>query len=82
MNDEALVRTRLSSLLNAVMILDTAGVSCANALLSPTNDYEDAVQIETAISFGVDYIVAHDQFGFTKSPIPVRTAKEILSEMA
>ncbi len=79
LNDEVVVRSKLSALLQAVVVIGTSGQSVLSALNSPTTDYEDAVQIETAICEGVDYIVTRDGSGFSKSPIQAKTATEILS---
>jgi len=40
------------------------------------NDYEDALQIATAVKGNADFIVTNDKSGFTKSPIPVMTPEE------
>ena len=81
LHDESLVRAKLSDLLSAVEIADTRGSSCAVALTSPTTDYEDAVQIETALSQGIDCIVTRDSSGFSHSPIPAMDARSFLQRM-
>lgn len=79
LNDETKVRSKLSDLLQALSVVNTAGPSVVAALNSPTTDYEDAVQIETALSEGVDYIATRDKTGFSKSLIPAKTAGELLT---
>ena len=44
-------------------------------------DYEDAMQIISALSVGADCIITNDkQGGFDKSPIPVMTSQEFLQQ--
>jgi predicted nucleic acid-binding protein len=43
-------------------------------------DYEDAMQIVSAMAVDADYIITNDkQGGFNKSPIPIMTATEYLA---
>ncbi len=78
-HDEPIVRGHLSNLLDAVSVIDTAGACCIRALNSVTTDFEDAVQIETAIDEGVDCIVTRDGGGYSNSLIQVLTAGGLLS---
>lgn len=81
LHEESLVRAKLVDLLSAVTLVDTRGTSCAIALSSPTTDYEDAVQIETALSEGADCIITRDTSGFSHSLIPAMGAKQFLSRL-
>ena len=81
LHDEAIVRSKMSALLQAVHLVDTSRSACVSALQSPTGDYEDAVQIETALMEGVDYIVTRDSKDYTKSPVPAKSAEELISLM-
>ena len=79
LNDESVVRAKMFALLQSVTAVDTSASSAVMALNSPTTDYEDATQIETALIEGVDYIVTRDRPGFSKSPVQAKTALEIIS---
>ena len=45
------------------------------------SDYEDALQIASALETGLDAIVTRDPAGFAESPIQVVTAAELLAQL-
>ena len=47
-----------------------------------SSDYEDAMQIASAVAGRAAYIVTNDKSGFSKSPIPVVTPGELLKVMS
>ena len=59
LNDESAVRSRLMILLQTLTVTGTSSQSVIAALNSPTTDFEDAVQIETALCEGADYIATN-----------------------
>ena len=81
LHEESVVRSKLADLLQSVSVVDTKGVSCSVALASPTTDYEDAVQTETALIEGVDCIITRDASGFSLSPVPVKDPHAFLVEL-
>ncbi|MBO4653220.1 MAG: PIN domain-containing protein [Lachnospiraceae bacterium] len=71
LHDAERTKKALSSLFTVFALLDTTGSDCKAALLSETNDYEDAVLISTADRYGMDAIVTRNTHDFTRSPVPV-----------
>lgn len=71
-------RDTLNKLFTLFDVLDTAGLDCRNAVLSPVSDFEDAVMVETALRSEVDCIVTRNPRDFTKSPVPVYEPKAFL----
>lgn len=71
-------RDTLNKLFTLFDVLDTAGLDCRNAVLSPVSDFEDAVMIETALRNEVDCIVTRNTCDFAKSSFPVYHPKEFL----
>ena len=49
-------RDTLNKLFTLFDVLDTAGLDCRNAVLSPVSDFEDAVMIETALRNEVEHL--------------------------
>ena len=45
------------------------------------SDYEDALQIASALEAGVDAIVTRDPAGFAQSPVPAITPAELLAQL-
>ena len=70
-HDDTKSRTALDTLFKLLNVLDTTGLDCRKALLSPVSDYEDALMIETAKSFGMDCIITRNERDYSKSPLPV-----------
>jgi len=62
-------------------VLDTDGIDCRKAVLSPVSDYEDAVMIETALRNEMDCIVTRNEADYTKSPIPIYSSQEFLDKL-
>ncbi len=52
------------------------------ALHTPADDYEDAIQVVSALTIGADFIVSRDSKGFAQSPIPVLSPSELLQRLA
>lgn len=79
LHDEQKVRQLLQKLFSLFILLDTSALDCKKALLSATNDYEDAVLIETAVRYNMDCIITRNDRDFIHSPIPVLTPSTFLS---
>lgn len=71
-------RDVLNKLFTLFDVLDTAGIDCRKAVLSPISDFEDAVMIETAVRTETDCIVTRNERDFSKSPLPVYTPDQFL----
>ncbi len=76
-NDKA-SRDMLNKLFSLFDVLDTAGIDCRKAVLSPVSDFEVAVMVETALRSEVDCIVTRNPCDFVKSPVPVHEPKAFL----
>ena len=74
-HDDKASRDILNKLFALFDVLDTAGIDCRKAVLSPVSDFEDAVMVETALRSEVDCIVTRNPRDFTKSPVPVYEPK-------
>lgn len=77
-HDDKASRDILNKLFSLFDVLDTAGIDCRKAVLSPVSDFEDAVMVETALRSEVDCIVTRNPRDFTKSPVPVYEPKAFL----
>lgn len=77
-HDDKASRDILNKLFALFDVLDTAGIDCRKAVLSPVSEFEDAVMVETALRSEVDCIVTRNPRDFTKSPVPVYEPKAFL----
>jgi hypothetical protein len=60
-----------------VVALDRDLLEAADAW--PGSDFEDNIQVESAIRAGVDGIVTRDPHGFAGSPIPILRPADLLA---
>lgn len=60
-HDDKASRDILNKLFALFDVLDTAGIDCRKAVLSPVSDFEDAVMVETALRSEVDCIVTRNR---------------------
>ena len=77
-HDDKASRDILNKLFALFDVLDTAGIDCRKAVLSPVSDFENAVMVETALRSEVDCIVTRNPRDFVKSPVPVYEPKAFL----
>ncbi len=77
-HDDKASRDLLNKLFSLFNILDTAGIDCRKAVLSPISDFEDAVMVETALRNEMDCIVTRNTRDFVNSTVPVYEPKEFL----
>jgi predicted nucleic acid-binding protein len=74
-------RKAVSETLTAMMVCPVDRVVLESALNSGSADFEDAVQIFSAVAQGLEAIVTRDVQGFLSSPIPVLSIQELLQQV-
>ncbi|MBD2328237.1 PIN domain-containing protein [Alkalinema sp. FACHB-956] len=74
-------RQAVSETLAAMMICPVDRVVLESALNSGLPDFEDAVQIFSAVAQGLEAIVTRDAQGFLSSPIPVLSIQDLLQQV-
>ena len=74
-------REIVSKLFKLFDVLDTDGIDCKKAILSPIADYEDAVMIETAEREEIDCIVTRNVRDYSKSSVKVLTPEAFLKKI-
>lgn len=74
-------RQAVSEILTAMMICPVDRVVLELAFNSGIADFEDAVQIFSAVNQGSEAIVTRDTQGFLSSPIPVLSIQELLQQV-
>ena len=76
-----LAREAVSSTLETMTICPVNRNVLEAAFASGLKDFEDAVQIYSAIAQNLDAIVTPDTKGFVSSPIPVYTVQKLLEKL-
>jgi predicted nucleic acid-binding protein len=74
-------RQAVSETLTALMVCPVDRVVLELAFNSGLPDFEDAVQIFSAVAQGLEAIVTRDAQGFLSSPIPVLSIQELLQRV-
>lgn len=74
-------RQAVSEILTAMMICPVDRDVLESAFNSDLADFEDAVQIFSAVNQGLEAIVTRDSQGFLNSPIPVLSIQELLQQV-
>lgn len=74
-------RQAVSETLTAMAICPVDRAVLELALDSRLNDFEDAVQIFSAVTQGLEAIVTRDSQGFSSSPMPVLSIQELLQQL-
>lgn len=69
----------LASVLKLITVVDMPASVVRNAFASKVTDFEDALQVETAMHFGADLILTRNIKDFRNSPIPVLTPSQFLA---
>ncbi len=72
----------LKQLTKTIKIVDTTSDDCRRALVSGRNDFEDALEIESAIREDMDFIITRNTKDYANSPVQICTPEEFISEMA
>jgi len=74
-------RQAVSEILTAMMVCPVARGVLELAFNSGLADFEDAVQIFSAVTHGLEAIVTRDAQGFLSSPLPVLSIQELLQQI-
>jgi predicted nucleic acid-binding protein len=75
---EKVLRANLIKLNEHMQILPVTEKEIQHALSSNYQDFEDAVQVFTALNGKIDYIITRNIKDFKLSPIPALTADQFL----
>ena len=75
------LRVVLRTLLKYVSVVPVGAKAISDAIENFASDFEDEVQLRSAIAAGADVIVTRDKDGFVNSTIPVLTPTEFLDKM-
>ncbi len=76
------VRQHIASLLTVLDVAPVNGSVLNVALNLPTTDFEDGVQISSAVAVRADAIVTRNIPDFANSPLPILTPTELLAQLA
>ena len=82
LHNEKNIRDIISTLLDSFALVDSTGENAVRALSSDVNDYEDALMIETAVSYVVDGIVTRNLKDYRKSSIRIYSPEDLLAVLA
>jgi predicted nucleic acid-binding protein len=74
-------RQAVSEMLTTMVICSVDRAVLELAFDSRLDDFEDAVQIFSAVAQGLEAIVTRDAQGFLSSPIPVLSVQELLHQV-
>ena len=69
----------LASVLKLITVVDMPANVVQNAFASKVTDFEDALQVKTAMHCGADLILTRNIRDFRHSPIPVLTPSQFLA---
>jgi len=78
LHDEKRVRKVMHNLLQIVGVADSATIDMYSALSSNTNDFEDALLMETANRVHADYIVTRNLKDFKNSKVPAILPQKLI----
>ena len=71
----------LRELLVSWTVPDTGTEEARKAFMYLSGDYEDAMQIASAVAGRADYLVTRDMDGFSKSPVKIVSPRELCEEL-
>jgi predicted nucleic acid-binding protein len=72
-------RVALSELLTFLSVAPVDQTAIEQALTLPYDDFEDAVQMASAVRVGADYVVTRDATGYRVGPLPALEPAEMLA---
>ena len=75
------LRSALTKLNQHIQILPVTEKEIQHALSSNHQDFEDSIQIFTALNGNIDYIVTRNIKDFQKSPVKVNTPDQLLQSL-
>lgn len=81
-HNSSLASDILKQLTKTIKIVDTTMGDCRRALASDRNDFEDALEIESAIREDMDFIITRNTKDYIDSPVQICTPEQFVSEMA
>lgn len=79
LHSETKTRDIINTILDSFVLLDSTRQDAIKALVSDCHDYEDALMIETAKSYNMDYIVTRNIKDYKNSSIPVMVPNKLYS---
>lgn len=71
----------LKELLVSWTVPDTGTEEARNAFIYLSGDYEDAMQIASAVAGRADYLVTRDKDGFSKCPVKIVSPRELCDQL-
>ncbi len=74
-------RDALQKLYAVCSLMETPASACLDALNSAIEDYEDAVQEQTAKSHSCDFIITRNVKDFAQSDVPALNASDFIAMM-
>jgi predicted nucleic acid-binding protein len=77
----ALAQMAVADCLSSLTIITASLSTLRLAAIGPGSDFEDNLQIASAVEAGLDAIVTRDPKGFAGSPIPVYSPAELLARL-
>jgi dTDP-4-amino-4,6-dideoxygalactose transaminase/predicted nucleic acid-binding protein len=77
-NSEAITRQKVKDLLEGFSIIPVRQSTLKNAIESDLPDFEDNIQIESALQFNLDAIITRNKKHFEQDKIPVFTPEEFI----
>lgn len=81
LHSEARTIDILRSICKLIKIIDTTAEDCRRALVSGRSDFEDSLEIESALREDLDCIVTRNVKDFTDSPVPVYTPEQFVRDL-
>ena len=76
--DDATARLAVTHILRLLSVIPLGTNDFHTAVALDMPDFEDAVQAAAALAAGVNYIATSNRKDFKRSPVPPRTAAELL----
>ena len=73
-------RSFIHGLLEFVEVAPVATLQARQALNLPLQDFEDALQVASALSFGANYIVTRNFAHYRRSPVPALSPRQFLTK--
>ncbi len=77
--DRRVAAVAVTDLLRIVKVVPMEVADFHQALVLGLDDFEDAVQVAAGLKVGADYVATRDEKHFRGSPLPARSAGELLA---
>jgi predicted nucleic acid-binding protein len=74
-------RSFIRGLLEFVEVAPVATLQARQAVNLPLPDFEDALQVASALSFGANYIVTRNRAHYRRSPVPALSPTQFLARL-